>query len=264
MKLFIMTDLEGASGVTGPKEELDPRTGRHFAEAVANLTHDANAAIEGALEAGVADITVLDGDGRRFTLSRDKLNPAAKLLQGARTSELAGFDGSYEAVFVIGAHSMAGTLKGYLNHTFMSATIQNLWLNGQKTGEVGIWAAWVGAEGVPVVLVSGDEAAVREARGILAETETVCVKEGVTRYYALSYPRPQVAESIRSAARRAIQRRGKIPPYRPSRPFELKIEYMDSQIADHIAHRPGVAQVDGRTVKASGMQLSELMALLFP
>ena len=264
MKLFIMTDLEGASGVVGNKDTLDPRTGRKFSEAVANLTHDVNAAIEGALAGGAEEITVLDGDGRRFTLLRDQLNPRANLLQGVRQGELAGFVGGYDAMFAIGVHAMAGTPKGVLNHTFSSVIIHNLWLNGRLCGELGFWAAWAGVEGVPTVLVAGDRSATEEARAFIPGVETVAVKEGLSRYYALCYPAAQVAEMLRQGAKHALQRRAEIPIFRPGQPFELRIEFTDSHLAGHVATRPGVTAVDGRTVQATGNSLGALMSLLWP
>lgn len=263
MRLFIMTDLEGASGVAGSFELLEPG-GRCFAEAVTNLTRDVNAAIEGALEAGAQDITVLDGDGRRFTLRRDDLHPAARLLQGVRVGELAGFAPPYDAMFVIGAHAMAGTRGAVLSHTFWSRSLHNLWLNGRLTGEVGVWAAWVGLHGVPTVLVTGDDAAAAEARAHVPGVRTVAVKKGIGRHYALCDAPPMTAQAIHTAAAEALRHRGEVQPVRPSLPMELRIEYMDPQVADHVGCRPGVERVDGRTVQARGDSLPGLMSLLMP
>ena len=264
MRLFIMTDLEGASGVSGPKEELDPRTGRKFAEACANLTHDVNAEVEGAIEAGAEDVVVLDGAGRRFTILRNLLHPRAGLLQGARAGELTGLDESFEAMFVIGAHAMAGTPDGVLNHTFSSRLIHNVWLNGRQCGEVEILAAWTGQLGIPLVLVSGDRAATEEVRPILPDTELVAVKDGMSQDYARLRPAGEVAAMLRAAAKRAVEKRSRVAPYRVPHPVEIQIEFLETQTADRMARRPGAKRVDGRTVKAKGETIADALALLLP
>ena len=59
---------------------------------------------------------------------------------------------------------MAGVGDGVMAHTFSSAEIENMWLNGKRIGEIAIEALQIGIFGVPVVMVSADEAGCREAR----------------------------------------------------------------------------------------------------
>ena len=87
MKIFIMTDLEGATGVAGRWSDFDP--GRREHESARRLlTGDVNAAIEGAFEAGANEIVVLDGHGAAFSIILEDLDPRAQLIRGRRLSEL--------------------------------------------------------------------------------------------------------------------------------------------------------------------------------
>ena len=71
----------------------------------------------------------------------------------------------------------------------MGYEIQNLYLNGEIYGEIRLIAGLAGSIGVPVALVTGDEAACAEARVLLGDDlETVEVKKGIDRYSAEVLP----------------------------------------------------------------------------
>ena len=59
MKVYIMTDLEGAWGVDD--KSMVPTTSPDYPAAVANLVADVNAAIDGAFEGGATEVWVRDG-----------------------------------------------------------------------------------------------------------------------------------------------------------------------------------------------------------
>lgn len=121
MKIFIMTDLEGATGVAGTWEDFNPG-GREHQSARKFLTSDVNAAIEGAVEAGAEEIVVLDGHGAAFSIILEDLNPKAQLIRGRRRLELEGLDETFDLMFAVGAHSMAGTPNAIPYHTPGSTT----------------------------------------------------------------------------------------------------------------------------------------------
>lgn len=255
VKIFIMTDLEGATGVAGNFNDIFPG-GRMHEPARRFLTGDVNAAIVGAIDVGADEVVVLDGHGPGFSLILDELNPKAELIWGRRVLELEGMGGSFDLMFVIGAHAMAGTPHAILPHTI--GDFHNVWLNGRSVGEVGLWAALAGQHGVPVSLVTGDMAAVRENEALLGNVETVVVKEA-TSEFAAKCLHPKVTQMlIRKAARRAIRRAGEFRPYRPKVPIELKVEYVERNRAERILRRKGVVAVDGRTVSCCGDNVLDL------
>jgi D-amino peptidase len=255
MKLFVMTDLEGATGVVGNFNDIFPG-GRAHESARRFLTGDVNAAIQGASEGGDCEIVVLDGHGPGFSIVFEDLDPRAQLIWGRRVLELEGLDGSFDLMFIVGAHAMAGTPKAMLPHTI--GDYYNIWLNGQRVGEAGLWAAWAGHYDVPVGLVTGDLAAVKEVKALLGGIETVAVKEATSEFAAKCLHPKVTRRLIRKCAGRAMHAAKKLRPYKPNRPMELRVEYYESHVAERIAQRKGVVQVDGRTVSCRGNDMLEL------
>ncbi|RLF16686.1 MAG: aminopeptidase [Thermoprotei archaeon] len=261
MKIFVMTDLEGATGVCGTWQDINPG-GREHERARRFLTRDVNAAIEGAYEAGAKEVVVLDGHGAAFSIIPEELDERAKLIRGRRILEMEGLDSSFDAVFAIGAHAMAGTPDAILPHTLSSATIMNVWINGIKVGEIGLWAAIAGTYDVPLVLVTGDEAAVREAKKLLGDIECVAVKKATSPYAAICLHPNVTYRMIKEAAIRALRRLDEIKPFKVKKPVELKVEFKYVDIARRVAKRPGVELIDGRTVRAIGDNIIEVMSLV--
>ena len=62
MRVYVMTDLEGVSGVWSIEEQCVP-SGREYDLARRLLTAEVNAAVEGLLAAGATEIVVADGHG---------------------------------------------------------------------------------------------------------------------------------------------------------------------------------------------------------
>jgi D-aminopeptidase len=96
--------------------------------------------------------------------------------------------------------------------------------NGEQVGEIGMTAAHAAVLGIPLVFVSGDRAAIREARSLIPNIEIVITREPLFSHAAglfdhvpaLSLAPAKSRELIRAGARRAIERRGEIsPPPRP-------------------------------------------------
>jgi D-amino peptidase len=255
MKIFIMTDLEGATGVVGNFSDIFPE-GRLHESAKKFLTGDVNAAIEGAIEAKADEIVVLDGHGGKFSIVFEDLNPKAQLIWGRRVLELEGLDGSFDLMFIVGAHSMAGTPQAILPHTI--GDYYNIWLNGKRVGEVGLWSALAGHYDVPVGLVTGDLATVRENEALLGKIEAVAVKEATSEFTAKCLHPKVTQDLIRKAAKRAVIRAEEFRPYKPEPPIELSVEYLQVHMADRISKRQGVVSRDGRRVTLRGDNILEL------
>ena len=101
-----------------------------------------------------------------------------------------------------------------------------------------------GEKGVPTVLVTGDEAAVQEAKNLIPEIEGTTVKWALSereKLGALSVRRAvslsplKAQERIREAANRAMARVDSIKPFRIHSPFTLRVEYVQAEYAEAIA-----------------------------
>jgi len=247
-KIYIMTDMEGISGVREPfqcdREHSEWQAARKL------LVGDVNAAIAGVFDRGADEVLASDGHGGGFNFILEEMDPRATYEQpnGAR-DYLPGLDESFSGVFQIGAHAMAGTLGGFLDHTQSSLRWFEYRINGRPCGDIGQVGACAGYYGVPVLLVTGDRAACEEARAFFGQLETVAVKEAISRNRARCLHPQRPRELIRQAAKRSVGLVGKIEPWRLEPPIEVTLTYTRQDYADEVAHNPGVERLDARTVR---------------
>jgi D-amino peptidase len=248
MKIYIITDMEGVSGICN--EQQVQRDHPAYAEGRQLLIGDVNAAVDGAFAGGATEVVVNDGHGGGFNFLMEQMDPRARYERpNGGLDFLPALDDSFAGLFCVGYHAMAGTLNGFLDHTQSSASWFNYSINGRRTGELGQCGLWAGSFDVPVLLVTGDQAACAEGQEFFGEIETAAVKEGIGRQHARCL-HPQVArEAIRAAARRAMERVGSIPPYRIDPPLTIRLEYYRSDMADAVARRTGTRRIDARTVE---------------
>src|SRR3990172_5964126 len=160
IKGFISVDMEGITGAVSP-EQLGPE-GFEYQRFREFMTADALAAIEGAREGGATAFVVADSHGNMQNLLIDRFPPDVTIIRGGNRplSMVEGMDSSFTAAMFIGYHSATTNPRGVRAHTMSSATFAGVYLNGRAMAESGMNAALAGAAGVPVVLLSGDDAAV--------------------------------------------------------------------------------------------------------
>lgn len=249
LKIYLMTDLEGVSGV----EEFDDRTDKSPAKLALTqewrslLTAEVNAAVEGAFAAGTTEILVDDAHGGD-AIDLRQLDPRVQIIRGReRPCWCVGLDETFDAMFSIGAHAMAGTRGGVLYHTW-SAQIREIRLCNQPIGEIGLEAFAAGAYGLPMIYVTGDIAACREARQLIPNITTVAVKKGLSRYSALSQPPEKACRMIREGAECAIANRANVKPFLPPPPYTWQLDrYPDD--ADCMASNPANLPANWTTVE---------------
>jgi D-amino peptidase len=260
MRVYISVDMEGIAGVAH-EDQTDPIETRHAGEYNRFrrlMTNEANAAVLGALDAGAAAVLVNDSHWLMRNLLAEELHPAAELLSGGpkRLSMVEGVDGGFDAALFIGYHARAGTRHATIDHTYTSRVYEAR-LNGQPVGELGLNAAMAGLHGVPVVLVSGDQALAAEARALLGgDVETVVVKEAVGRFAARSLAPTVACERIRAGAVAALRRRHQ--PYTLTPPLRLEVDFVLTQMADMAELIPGSTRSGGRTVVYTGDDYREV------
>jgi len=249
MNLLISADMEGISGVVSP----DHTTSKHkeYQRFRKLMTADVNAAIEGALVAGAEQIVVNDSHASMTNILIEELNPAVELISGAPKpfSMMQGIGPDVDVVFFVGYHACAGTAAAVLAHTW-SGAVFSVHLNDQLVGETGLNAALAGAYGVPVVLVTGDQAVAAEARALLGEIETVVVKQAIARGAAQCLHPDLAQERIREGARRALGLTVSplvIPP-----PITLRLTFQHVRYADGAESTPGSRRVDGLALEWVG------------
>ncbi len=256
MKVYMMTDFEGISGVRTIEEV---RTGTAKYEAARKfLCGDVNAAVAGAFDGGATEVLVRDGHASGFNFVLEMMDPRALYTGPGGGSWCPMLDESFDAAFLVGAHAMAGTPNAFLEHTMSSTSWLNYSINGRKFGEQGMFAAVCGYFGIPLVLVTGDEAACAEAREFFPGCETVAVKYAINRNSAVVIHPEKAQQMIREAAKRALKPAGKVEPLKIDYPAEVVLEFTRSDYADTRADTSGLARVDARTVKWTANNAVEL------
>jgi len=246
MKVFVAVDLEGVAGYA-KWDSADRGREREF------ITDDANAAIAGCFDAGAEEVLVTEAHANMRNIVPERLNPRASFLSGQpkALNHMAGIDESFDAAMLVAYHAKAGTLNAVMCHTY-SLNVFSLRFNGIEVGEIGTDAAIAGHFGVPVVLVTGDEAACREARELLGEVEAVAVKKGLSRWAATMVPLEEARRRIREGAKRALGRSERCDPFAIPPPVTVEVTFTNPSYADALIGFPGLRRVDGCTVVHEG------------
>ncbi|HOK76175.1 MAG TPA: M55 family metallopeptidase [Verrucomicrobiota bacterium] len=225
-KIYIVTDLEGISGVykfaqTRETNTPEARQAREF------FMGDLAAVVRGLRAGGATEIVVLDGHGNQAVLP-ELMVPGAKYITGLpRPQVFPLLDGSYVGVVFLGFHAMMGTPDGVLHHTQSSATENRYWYNGVESGELAQCAIVAGHFGVPPILVTGDEATCREAEKFFGKAcIKVAVKKGIARESALLYPFEETRAKLYKGAKQAMAVIRNCRPYRLEFPVQARKEYL--------------------------------------
>lgn len=225
-RIFIVTDMEGVGGVNDPEEQLLPGQ-RRFEESRRLLAGELNAAIQGILLAnGESEIVVWDGHDGSRSLTVDMLDYRVSLLQGKPTpANYYLSPKAYDGIMFIGQHAMAGAKNGVLAHS-QSFQVRQITINGKPVGEVGQTAAIAGYYDIPVIMLSGDQAACDELLDLQPKAVTVAVKRLAGRASTVSLSHDLAKKRILEAALTAVQRIKELQPWKIAPPIEMKFEYL--------------------------------------
>jgi len=241
VKVYLSVDMEGIGGIS----HTDPtsRGDLGYPAAVELMVGEANAAIEGAFEGGAGEVVVNDSHGSMFNLTPLELDRRAVVIQGQKPWSMvegAGPDRGFDVALFVGYHTRAGHPTGTIAHTYSSAPVATR-LNGRLVGESGINAVVLGAWGIPVGLVTGDEMLAEEIAEWLPWAERVVVKGVVSRRAAASVHPYEARDRVRAGAERALRRAlaAELQPLHVGSPVTIEVDYRNAGEADHAAIVPG-------------------------
>ena len=231
--------MEGPSGIDDHEMFADAVS---YKTAKSCATQDVNAAVQGIRNADAqAKIDIFDGHGMGDNLLKEELESGCNLLGGGwmtrfyemiKSREVA----KYDTVLLLGQHAAEGTVDGFMSHTNTGDTA--LRVNGKDAGEAPQLAWLFGHFNVPVVLLVGDDAVVREANALLPGIETVSVKKAITRDKAKSIPSEAAHRLIYEASCKAICNLEAFTPQRVASPVRIDILYSEKQMASTAAQFP--------------------------
>jgi D-amino peptidase len=257
-RIFISADMEGVVGVVS-KAQYAPGE-RDYERARKWMTSEVVAACDAALAAGVEEIVVADAHFHADNILLEELREPVQLVRSwprelmmSQGVEL----GSYDGALLLGYHVGSRGTHGVLAHTF-SADVIEMTLNGQVMSETTINAAIAGHFGVPVIMVSGDDAYTEHATQVLGPVETATVKWAYGTFSERTKSLPASCKLIAASVTRALDRLGDFKPYRLEGPLDLQIENSSRFKAEVLEFIPGVERLSSHRI---GIQVSDIIAV---
>jgi D-amino peptidase len=253
VKVYLSADMEGITGLVDAEDVQPP--GRDYERGRVLMTEDVNAAVRGAYDAGATSILVNDAHGPMRNLLPELLDPRATLIKGRPKpmGMIEGLTSEYDAVLCVGFHARAGVL-GVLSHSFMGHEIEDIWLDDDATGEIGLLHAASTAYGVPVALLTGDDTACAEMKAWDPGVATVPVKYAKDRFAAQLVPVAEARAAIEATTTEALRSRpGVTADLTATR--RLTVRWQSASVTNHLTAIPGVSRRDDRTVTVEGDML---------
>jgi D-amino peptidase len=260
MKVFLSVDMEGISGlVRWPDVASD---GIDFERNRLLMTYDANAAIEGAFEAGADAVVVEENHGVQdlCVLRLDEIDARCRVVRGAGrpgATTMSALDAGCDLIFLVGHHAGAGTWPGIMAHTISHSGFEAVRIAGRLVGEPDLFTIRAGELGVPVGLVTGDQMVIEGVRKRVPAVEAVEVKRALGHQSGDVIPPARARELIREGARRAVLRaaRGELAPYvsEPA-PYPIEVDLRqppDAPMLENLARLPEFVRIGERTLGTS-------------
>ncbi len=282
MKIYIAVDLEGVAGVVSHGQQCQWNAARgwmakspasptgwyapYYEQARRLATEELNAAVQGALDAGATDVWAWSAHGSfPGAIDIELVHPECRVVYAEEGGPV-GHDRSFDALFMIGQHAMAGAPYGRLTHSFHAGIVE-FSVNGRPWGETAATAFEFGRFDVPFALLSGDQAACDEAKALAPNVVTVPVMRGLTPKPNLFEPAatvclsPQKArERIREAAAQAVKRCPTIPPFVVAPPYTIRTRFERADLADRAMKTyPGLKRLDETTVEKTADEVEMIL-----
>ncbi len=260
-KVYISADMEGVAGVvTG--DQLGP-PGFEYERFRGFMTDEVLAAIEGARAAGATEFLVSDSHGNGENLLIERFPKDVQIVRSwpRPLAMMQGIDGTFEAALFVGYHASTTNPEGVRAHTMSSAHLADLRLNGVSMPEAGLNAAIAGHYGVPVAMISGDDAIVKEAQALLGPIGGAVVKWNYGFHSARTLTPAAACDVIREAARRAMAEPRR-KPYVVTVPVTLDLRFKNYRPAEVLAYLPIVERTDAHAIRFRGKDVLEVTRFL--
>ena len=258
MKIYISADMEGVVGAV-TAEQLGP-TGFEYQRFREFMTQEVNAAIEAAFEAGATEIVVSDSHGNGQNLLIEKLPKNILLIRSwpRPLMMMQGIDETFAGAIFLGYHTGTTNLQGVRAHTMSSARLADIRLKGVSVSEAGVNAAIAGHFNVPVIMVSGDDAVVKETTALLGDVEGAVVK-WASGFHSAKTLMPEAAYSlIREKVKKAIGRIKDFKPHKLATPIQLDVRFKNYRPSEVLSYLSIVERTDAHSIRFTGKDMIEV------
>jgi D-amino peptidase len=248
-KVFISVDMEGISGISG-SDQLSA-AGAEYGRSRKLMADDTNAAIRGARAGGATEIVVNDSHGTMRNLRLEDLDRGVRLISHSfkRSGMMEGLDESFDAAILVGYHAQAGSPNGLFAHTG-SGVVADVRVNGRSLGEGGLNTLVAGWYGVPVVLVTGDDVAVKQVSTVATDARSVVVKRAINQRAADLRPFDAVHKDIEAAAKEGVARAKRFAPRREAA-YKVDVQFHETFIPEVAENLPGMLRPAPDTIAFS-------------
>jgi D-amino peptidase len=258
LKIYISVDMEGVAGVV-TADQLVPagfeyERFRHF------MTNETLAAVRSAKESGATEIVVSDSHGNGENLLIEEFPKDVRIIRSwpRHGGMMAGLDQSFDAALFIGYHASTTNVRGVRAHTFSSAHLMRVALNGNAVTEGEFNASFAGALGVPVIFASGDDAAMEELKSRLGKIETAETKRSLSFHSAETLTPEASCDRIAAGVKAALNRVHEFKPYVVKTPVTLEISFKNYMPAEMISYLRTVQRIDSHTIRFIGKDMAEV------
>jgi D-amino peptidase len=262
LKVHISVDMEGIAGVvTG--DQLSP-AGFEYGRFREFMTREAMAAVTAAKEAGATEIVVADAHGNGENLLIEQFPADVKIVRSwpRPLSMMGGVDASFDAAIFIGYHASTTSLTGVRAHTFSSATLTRVALNGVEMTE-GSWnAAIAGHFNVPIVMISGDDAAIAEVRKVVGNLEAAETKKALGFHAAMTVTPAAAQADIAAKVKAALARRAGFSPYKPQGQITVDVSFKHYLPAEVLAYLPMFERTSAHSIRFRARDMVEASAIM--
>jgi D-amino peptidase len=163
---------------------------------------------------------------------------------------------------MIGYHSATTNPEGVRAHTFASARYTAVSLNGIPLAESTFNAALAAHFGVPVVAISGDDAAVAELHAIVPHASGAVVKEAIGFHAAITRTPNEAQSLIQRAVQTGLQRRAEVRPYTIPGPYRLDLSFKHYRAAEVLAYLPIVERTGSHSIRYTAASLLDIARFL--
>jgi len=262
LKIYISADMEGVVGVV-TADQLTPQ-GFEYARFREFMTAEVRAAAEAAFEAGATEVVISDSHGNGENLLIEKLPKNVTVVRSwpRPLMMMEGIDETFDGAIFIGYHSSTTNPSGVRAHTISSARLADVRLNGTSMPEAGINAAIAGRFNVPVIMISGDDAIVKEATNLLGNIEGATVKWAVSFHAAKTLTPDMAYELIREKTKKAIARIKEFKPYKMKEPVQLDVRFKAYRPSELLSYLSIVQRTDSHSIRFVGKDIIEVSKFL--
>ena len=182
--ILILSDMEGVSGLIDRRLTYSgapfwKEYGRHL------LTEEINVIARTVFSLGIKKIYLSESHNMGKNTVTDNLLPFISVLpphsaqtnmQGKIYWEHLYREKGIAGAIMVGCHAMAGD-NGFMPHSWDSNVFEYIRINEEPVGEIGLMAGLLGYYNIPLISVTGDEAATKEAVKIIPELIGITVKK---------------------------------------------------------------------------------------